>query len=103
MKKCSKLQQRSCKFRSDLKTAYRKTILSVNIFLTLWLLVFRASDHESETILFQQRMSVPEEDHLYQGFFHLSCVTEYRSCEVTTPTTFIFKAVENCLLSCSAK
>ena len=62
-----------------------RLIVTVNILLTLWLLVFRAADHESETILF----------HLDQGFSYLSCVKEYQNWEETTPKISIFKALEN--------
>ena len=74
-----------------------KLMAIVNIFLTLWLLVFRAADHDSETILFLQ-LVVPELDHLFQGFSHLSCVTEYQNWEETTPEISIFKALEKLLL-----
>ena len=76
-----------------------KLIAIVNILLTLQLIVFRAADHDSETILFLQ-LVVPELDYLFQGFSYLSCVTQYQNWEETTPEISIFKALEKLLLHC---
>ena len=70
---------------------FSNLILStVNILLTLWLLVFRVADHESETILFLQ-LVVLELDHLYQWFSYLACVIEHRNLKDATPKVSIFK------------
>ena len=50
---------------------------TVNILLTLWLLVFRVADHESETIFLQRVVLVL--DQLYQCFSYVSCVIEHRT------------------------